>query len=178
MDTQGKIFLTKKVYSTNDYYLNQLYVSACLGVYAADKSDSLPRTMLTRLGRRFRQCGMLRKIDAKKDLLFISIPDLETEDFSRYFYEISIFIDKIVSNGRNLLVIGDTGNTQTAVAILAYFIWKYKVDYQFAYNHLLDIRKTLNVNRSFKAQLEDWAAFNQFNFTFTKRKKNKNLWDK
>lgn len=154
-----------------------MQVTACLGVYAADKDDPMPRTMKTRLGRRFRKFGMLRKIDAKKDLLFVSIPDLQTEDFSRYFYEVSVFIDKIVGQGRNLLIVGDTGNTQTAVAILAYFIWKYKVDYQFAYDHLLEIRKRLNVNRSFKSQLEDWAAFNQFNFTFRKRKKNKNLWE-
>ena len=155
----------------NEYNLKINNISAVVSVLKLNKKLEIIQTINSKIKKRFWKLTKInRKYDESKDFMKIPVEDIETEDISRYFLQVVKFIDMCTQSGRNVVVFCNNGLSRSPSMVLAYFIWRYDMEFEDAKHLLLKQRKKLNINRSFENQLVEWRIFNTFNFGLTSRK--------
>ena len=155
----------------NEYNLKTNQISAVVSVLKLDKKPEIISAINSKVKKRFRELKIIgRKYDESKDFLKIPVDDIETEDISRYFVEVVKFIDTVTKEGRNVVIFCNRGLSRSPSMVVAYFIWKYEMEFADAKKLVLEHRKKLKINRSFENQLVEWRIFNSFSFSFRSKK--------
>jgi dual specificity phosphatase 12 len=83
-----------------------------------------------------------------------AIDDTEDAPIEDYFGPAVTYIDKCLSGGINVLVHCAAGKSRSAAIVLAYLMWKQKVDLARAYTFLKARRSIINPNPGFIGKLE------------------------
>ena len=90
---------------------------------------------------------------SKVSYVNINILDLPTEDIKKYFIPCIRYIDDVINSGGKVLVNCYAGISRSSSIVIAYLIYKMRMDPVSAYNFVKRKRNIINPNFGFYKQL-------------------------
>jgi len=96
------------------------------------------------------------KYDSSISCLWLSLYDSEMDSVTDHIDKSIRFIELAISNGHTVLVHCAAGVSRSASIIIAYLMYKHRMSFNTAFNHLKTIRPCCRPNLSFQQQLRSY----------------------
>lgn len=152
--TPSKIETTEK-----NVHINQILSNLYLGDFEAAGSRSvLNERKITHIINVAREINCLFPEDYK--YMHIQLNDFYGQNISKYFDSVIQFIEDAINDNGTVLIHCAKGISRSGAFAILYVMYKKKMSYRKAHEHVSSCRPMIDLNKEFVTQLKEWEKTN------------------